>query len=683
MSAGLGAHLASSGGLVAAILMFFYFAWSYARASSGRIALAASFCTMMWLAHHRLQGANGLDCLLEVLCYAAWTAVALRVLNVGPLRVARPLPDLPKPLLALTLAGYGLLLLGLGASELGLLPAWPDTLHSASKLLVSGLSLAIVEQIARNTRADHRWHLRFLSLGLGLLFGYAVLTYSLLLLPGAPGSTLLDGQPLIVAVAAPFIVIASHRNRRQRLTVNVSRRFVFRSAVLVLCTAYVVTLLVVAGVARAAGISLPAAAELVLLVVGVLIVPIAFGSSRVRDRLSALLARHLYEQKYDYREEWDRVTRALLQADPDDTLPTRVVRTLAESIHATGGALWRFNRAGLLVPQATYRADWPADLPLEHGQALRSALISREFIIDLQAANPPPALTATVTDLRTRLPGARLAIPLRVEEQLFGLAVLRQPTVPLTLIWEDFQLLLNIARQAAGVLALRQADSEVQSALQLRALHQSSAFMVHDLKTVVAQLRLLLENAQKHRGNPAFIDDMLQTTENATQRMGKLLTQLQAPADQDASLFDLSDLVQDVLQGFGGLSPRPRYVDRTRDALVLGDQDRLRTAIGHIVQNAIEATPAEGEVRLYQAADAGWVTLRVQDTGPGMDEQFIERRLFQPFESTKGLTGMGMGAYQSREILRAMGGELTLHSHPGQGSEFVLHLPLAQAAAHG
>ena len=69
--------------------------------------------------------------------------------------------------------------------------------------------------------------------------------------------------------------------------------------------------------------------------------------------------------------------------------------------------------------------------------------------------------------------------------------------------------------------------------------------------------------------------------------------------------------------------------------------------------------------------------LSVSDTGAGMGKEFIEQRLFQPFDSTKGLTGMGIGVYQSREITREMGGEVHITSRPGQGSTFVLQLPAA------
>jgi signal transduction histidine kinase len=70
------------------------------------------------------------------------------------------------------------------------------------------------------------------------------------------------------------------------------------------------------------------------------------------------------------------------------------------------------------------------------------------------------------------------------------------------------------------------------------------------------------------------------------------------------------------------------------------------------------------------------VVLFIQDTGAGMTEEFIDSRLFKPFESTKGLTGMGIGAYQAREYVRNVGGNIDVTSEPGVGSCFSIRFPL-------
>jgi signal transduction histidine kinase len=71
----------------------------------------------------------------------------------------------------------------------------------------------------------------------------------------------------------------------------------------------------------------------------------------------------------------------------------------------------------------------------------------------------------------------------------------------------------------------------------------------------------------------------------------------------------------------------------------------------------------------------GKAVVEIEDTGIGMDEEFIRHCLFRPFESTKGLTGMGIGAYESKFYIEALGGGLQVQSVPGKGTIFRLELP--------
>jgi signal transduction histidine kinase len=84
-------------------------------------------------------------------------------------------------------------------------------------------------------------------------------------------------------------------------------------------------------------------------------------------------------------------------------------------------------------------------------------------------------------------------------------------------------------------------------------------------------------------------------------------------------------------------------------------------------------------VRL-ELTEGGRATITVKDDGPGMSEEFIRRQLFKPFETTKGASGMGIGAYQAREIVRGLGGDLTVASEVGRGTEIRISLRCEQAA---
>jgi signal transduction histidine kinase len=79
------------------------------------------------------------------------------------------------------------------------------------------------------------------------------------------------------------------------------------------------------------------------------------------------------------------------------------------------------------------------------------------------------------------------------------------------------------------------------------------------------------------------------------------------------------------------------------------------------------------------AHDGPNVSLSIADKGVGMDGDFIRNRLFQPFASTKP-DGFGIGAFEARSLIAAMGGRLSVESRPGNGTTFTIQLPAAEPA---
>ena len=214
-------------------------------------------------------------------------------------------------------------------------------------------------------------------------------------------------------------------------------------------------------------------------------------------------------------------------------------------------------------------------------------------------------------------------------------------------------------------------------ARQFDAFNRLSAYVVHDLKNILAQQSLIVSNAAKHRDNPAFIDDMIATVENSVTRMQRLMEQMRSGVrSSDAGSVEL-------VACCGKSSPSairhtPRAGGRFRGGAacsVEADHERLATVFNHLVQNAQEATDPDGEVHVRLSRDERWTTVDIIDTGRGMDPAFLRDRLFRPFESTKGLTGMGIGVFESREYIRQLGGDIDVESTPGKGTRFTVTLP--------
>jgi putative PEP-CTERM system histidine kinase len=285
-----------------------------------------------------------------------------------------------------------------------------------------------------------------------------------------------------------------------------------------------------------------------------------------------------------------------------------------------------------------------------------------------------------------KTPDAWLIIPLYLGNELYGIALVGTPYAKVELNWENYDLIKVVARQACNLLAQADAQHRLSRAMQFEAVNKASAFMVHDLKTVIAQLSLLVRNADKHRHNPAFIDDMINTTEHAVRKMSNLVDHIRKPTgDEEATLteVDLGALTVELAEAYRHQKPAPRLVGEPPRAIVRAHPEQLRGVLGHLIQNAQDATPPDGEITLNLKIATGNVVLFIQDTGIGMTDEFIRTSLFKPFESTKGLTGMGIGAYQAREYIKQLGGTIDVTSERGVGSCFSVRIPLAHTLETG
>ena len=234
-------------------------------------------------------------------------------------------------------------------------------------------------------------------------------------------------------------------------------------------------------------------------------------------------------------------------------------------------------------------------------------------------------------------------------------------------------------QQTASYLAQMLASDALSEAREFNAFNQVSAFVVHDIKTLNSQLSMLVSNAEKHKNNPSFIDDMIETTRHAVNKMDLLLKHFRKDEEQEAvdkQVINLVDLVDQIVESQSRFLPVPSFLYSGDPIQVLAIETQLKSAITHLVRNAQDATPDAGQIELSLVEEGGFAELTIKDTGTGMTQEFIQTRLFRPFESTKGLTGMGIGVFQSREYMRNLGGELSVNSVPGKGSTFILKVPV-------
>jgi putative PEP-CTERM system histidine kinase len=243
--------------------------------------------------------------------------------------------------------------------------------------------------------------------------------------------------------------------------------------------------------------------------------------------------------------------------------------------------------------------------------------------------------------------------------------------------WEVNDLLKTAGRQAASYLAQMLATEALLEARKFEAFNRMSAFVVHDLKNIVTQLSLMLKNAKRLHANPEFQQDMLMTIENSLDKMRQLMLQLREGATPAGSAVgvDLGAIAQRIAAGVAQRGRRLEVDAAERAVFTRGHEERLERVLGHLVQNALDATDAAGRVWLKVDRLVGQARVVVGDTGCGMTPEFVRERLFKPFQSTK-KAGMGIGAFESFQYVQELGGQVQVHSTPGQGTEVTLLLPV-------
>jgi putative PEP-CTERM system histidine kinase len=546
-------------------------------------------------------------------------------------------------------------------------------------LMVAGLFL--IEQIYRNTPWQHRWGIKFLCFGLGALFAYDFYFFADALLFGRIDRGLFLSRGAVNAFVVPFIAVSVARNPQWSFDLSVSRTVVMHSTTLVAAGVYLLFMALAGYYIRYYGGEWSTVFQpLFFFGAGLLLMVLLF-SGQLRSHLKLFVSKHFFSYRYDYREEWLRLISVLSGQVLQATLPERIIYALAELVESTGGAIWvRAADGGCEFRRCWNIPDTSID-PRWRTTDFCVGLRRSGQVIEIEQAEDagPSANALALPDWMRANPDLWLIVPLLHEDQLMGFVVLAKARVPLTLDWENIQLLQTAARQAASYLALDEAAAALAQARQFEGFNRLAAFIVHDLKNLVAQLSLITRNAERYRSNPEFVEDAFETVRHSVDKMNRLLAQLRSavPSGRDGEIA-LRPLLERVVSERAAQPPIPslQVVSGARSA-VRADSDRLYAVLNNVVQNAQEASGKDGrvEVRLSER-DAG-AMIEIVDNGCGMDDEFVRERLFRPFDSTKGLAGMGIGAYECKEFVTLLGGRVEVDSTPGVGTCFQILIPLA------
>ncbi len=556
---------------------------------------------------------------------------------------------------------------------------------SLINIVLPVIGLLLIENLLRTSSPPGRWGIKHLCLGLGTVMTFDFFIYSDALVQGSVDGAFVTARSLITVLVAPLIMNSFYRLRNWRhqseRKIIASPKATLYTMALVASGSYLLTMAGFAYYIRMAGEKWGGPLQITFMVAALLIMLVSLASSQIKSRAKIFILKNFFSYKYDYREEWLRFVQIISSQQPL-SLGLRLVHAIADLMDSPAGALWV-----LQSQDECFFADAVWNLSTPH-PAVRadSALIQffrrtcRVIDIDEYRLSPDRYDNLTLPEWITGRPAVWLIVPLVHRGDMLGFVVLDQARASRRLDWEDRDLLATTAIQAASYLAEEVTAEALRSARRLEDFNRQFAFVVHDIKNVVGQMSLMLANAKKFGDNPDFQKDMLETIDNSVGRMRAMMEQLAARRRQPPKpqLLELTAILGGVATHWGQTAASLTLDLPPAPVCAVAVEATLISVLDLLIDNALSAVRPSGAVVLRLRVHGERTVIEVSDNGPGMDEAFVNKELFRPLASTKS-SGYGIGAYQTRHLVREMGAQLEVDSTPQRGTTMRIVMSMAAA----
>lgn len=601
------------------------------------------------------------------LTYLLWRHVAA---GESPLRaMAHPIARV----------GIGLVVAFLGLVTLAAVQPAHSLVVQLGQIALLGFAvvgLVLVDSFRGSCKGSELWAVKHLLIGLGGLFAYDLFVASEALLLRQIGESTRLAQPLVAAMIAPLLAIAANRIRDLRLDIPVSRQLVLQTTALLLCGFYLLAVAAAGFLLRALGLQWGAALQLVFGFAAGLVLVVVVGSGELRARGRRFVGRHFFEFAYDYRQEWLRFVATMAGGKDRLSLHERAIQAIADPLECTGGFLFLRERGDNWRLTGSWNWSPPTGLPPPPTELIEQ-LSAQPVVLEPHREGQ---IRTPVADWLERFGDVWFVHAIAAQGRAVGFVILGKPRAGRILTWEDRDLLKILSVQIAGYLTEEQTITALAEARRFERMSKNFSFIAHDLKNIVSQLSLILQQAKRRGDNPAFVRDALDTVDHSVDKMRSMLLRLRDKADSSGvERLDLNALLPDIVSRKRIVVDNLVLEKEEDDFHVLANRSAVAAILENLIDNARDAGGPQVDIRLRVSRDTHTVFIDVADDGPGMTFEFVQDHLFQPFSSTKS-DGFGIGMYQCREWLESWGGGLEVESRLGEGTTVRLRLPGAVAA---
>ena len=571
-----------------------------------------------------------------------------------------------------------------GDGRIAVLLGWPGQASHFLVILGSVLSMMNLERTYRAAVGAMRWQVKYMLLGLGTLFLVRFYTSSQALL-FANAHTRMDTINTIGLIVSSLLIIRA-LSRRGHFDIELypSHAVLSNSLTVLLAGIYLLAVGVLAKLVALIGGEIAFPLKALGVLVALVLLATLLQSDHFRLNVKRFVSRHLKRPMHDYRTVWKRFTEESSSHVRQPELCEGLSKLIAETFDSHSVNFWLFEdeRAKLNLAASTAPTDSaPKTITLtsDAGHQLKTQFAKSNRPVDLDKSKN--GWTQYLRDANPKkFPhgGHRICIPMTVRDSTLGLIVVGDRVSGIPFTEPEFDILNSVGTHAASSLQNLQLSGKLVETRELEAFQTMATFFVHDLKNAASTLNIMVKNLPIHWDNPEFRKDALRGISKTGDRINDIIGRLSTVRNEieaDLKPLEMDTFAKRVIDTWQAPANTELVTRFESHAIAKIDKEQLGKVLLNLVINASEAMEDGGRIEASASANEKYAILRVSDNGCGMSQEFMNKSLFRPFQTTK-QRGLGIGMFQSKMIVDAHGGRFEVESEVGKGSIFRVLLPI-------
>jgi hypothetical protein len=535
-------------------------------------------------------------------------------------------------------------------------------------------SIVNLEATLRSSSGINRWQIKYMILGVMGILGFNIFYYSHALLYRSIDMNLLPVRSGIFLISSLLIGFSILRRKLMDVEITVSRGIVYKSISIFVVGFYLLGLGLIGEGMRYLGPQVGKNITTFLGFTGAIAILVVLLSEQIRKKVVVFINKNFYSHKYDYRTQWLQFTQLLSSKNSFGELLSSIVEGFKNAIGVKWASIWlqREDDGGYYCAKAIETVD----INVEPEKGLIDFLEHKGWVFDVNDKKCRDVALQNMEFLKKSR--AILIVPLLNQGRLIGFVVLGENFADNDYNYEDYDLLKTLARQATSAIMKARLSEELSEAREMEAIGRLSSFIIHDLKNAASMLTMITQNAEEHMHNPEFQKDAIRSIANTSEKIKGIIQRLKnipCKINMNFEYGNLGAVVKEVINELNTNGKVKLNYKEIESVNTRFDREEIKKVVVNLILNAIEATAGDGEIKVKVGIEDGMGFVMVSDNGIGMSKEFIETRLFKPFQTTK-KKGLGVGLYQCKSIIEAHSGRIKVKSTEGKGTDFFIYLPI-------